>query len=46
MDQRKKILIIEDEKDISRILKDYLSMNGYEAMVAENGKDGLQLSQT
>jgi len=46
MDQRKKILIIEDEKDISRILKDYISMNGYEAVVAENGKDGLQLCQT
>jgi two-component system response regulator VicR len=46
MDQRKKILIIEDEKDISRILKDYISMNRYEAVVAENGMDGLQLSQT
>lgn len=46
MDQRKKILIIEDEKDISRILKDYIGMNGYEAMVAENGKEGLHLSQT
>lgn len=46
MDQRQKILIIEDEKDISRILKDYISMNRYEAVVAENGMDGLQLSQT
>lgn len=41
----KKILIIEDEKDISRILKDYLNKNGYEAMDAENGQDGLRVLQ-
>lgn len=46
MDQRKRILIIEDERDISRILKDYISVNGYEVIVAENGKEGLDLSHS
>ncbi|MBE1555579.1 response regulator transcription factor [Sporosarcina limicola] len=41
MNPQKKILMIEDEKDISRIVKDYLSKNGYELVIAENGKDGL-----
>lgn len=43
MKQQKKILIIEDEKDISRILRDYLAKNRYEAAVAGNGKDGLYM---
>ncbi|MCJ8010206.1 response regulator transcription factor [Paenibacillus sp. KQZ6P-2] len=43
MSQPKKILIIEDEKDISRILADYLIKNNYEAAVAGNGLDGLTI---
>ena len=42
MNNKKKILIIEDEKDISRIVKDYLNKSGYEVLIAENGEDGLQ----
>ncbi|MEK3734156.1 response regulator transcription factor [Paenibacillus sp. FSL M8-0334] len=43
MSRRKKILIIEDEKDISRILADYLIKNNYEAAVAGNGQAGLTI---
>lgn len=43
MDQQKKILIIEDEYDISRVLRDYLTKNGYEAAAASSGKDGLRM---
>ncbi|MGG4146389.1 response regulator transcription factor [Paenibacillus algorifonticola] len=41
MNQTRKILIIEDEPAISRILKDYLSKYGYEIAIAENAHDGL-----
>jgi len=43
METKRKILIIEDEHDISRILRDYLTKNQYEAAVASNGQDGLQM---
>lgn len=43
MNRQKTILIIEDEKDISRILRDYLTKNKYEAAIAGNGKDGLHM---
>jgi two-component system, OmpR family, response regulator VicR len=43
MQQRKRILIIEDEQDISRILKDYITLQGYDVHIADNGVDGLRL---
>ena len=46
MNHQKKILIIEDEKDISRIVKDYLNKYGYEVFIAENGKDGMRIIET
>ncbi|OPA74213.1 DNA-binding response regulator [Paenibacillus selenitireducens] len=46
MNRPRKILVIEDEKDISRVLKDYLTNNGYEVFVAENGQEGLKLIDT
>ncbi|MFS0873604.1 response regulator transcription factor [Paenibacillus xylanilyticus] len=39
----RKILIIEDEQDISRIIRDYLNKNQYDAAVAATGQDGLQM---
>ncbi|MGX1831756.1 response regulator transcription factor [Paenibacillus taichungensis] len=45
METKRKILIIEDEHDISRILRDYLTKNQYEAAVASNGQDGLQMME-
>lgn len=41
MNRPRKILIIEDEQDISRIIKDYVTINGYEALIAENGRVAL-----
>ncbi len=37
-----KILVIEDEKEMARGLKDILEFEGYEVTTAETGKDGLQ----
>lgn len=36
------ILIAEDEKDIRKMMKDYLSNNGYNIFEAENGKNALE----
>ncbi|MDT0125657.1 response regulator transcription factor [Paenibacillus sp. RRE4] len=45
MNSKRKVLIIEDEHDISRILRDFLMKNGYEAAVAATGEDGLQIME-
>ena len=36
----KRILIIEDDKSISELQKDYLEMSGYEVVCAFDGKTG------
>jgi DNA-binding response OmpR family regulator len=36
------ILIVDDEKEMARGLKDILEFEGYEVVGTENGKDGLQ----
>jgi len=41
-----KILVIEDEINISFVLKTFLNEEGYEVVVAENGTKGLSLLQT
>lgn len=46
MKQSRKILVIEDEKDISRVIKDYLTVNGYEVLVVENGQEGQEAIDT
>ncbi|MCM3342692.1 response regulator transcription factor [Paenibacillus sp. MER TA 81-3] len=46
MNLPRKVLVIEDELDISRILKDYITISGYEVWVAENGQDGLKFIDT
>lgn len=38
----KKILIIEDDKSISELQKDYLEVAGFEVEVCSNGLDGLE----
>ena len=40
----KKILIIEDEKSIAELQRDYLEINGYEVIIAHNGEEGLKLA--
>jgi DNA-binding response OmpR family regulator len=38
----KRILIIEDDKNIAELEKDYLELNGYKAEVVEDGNSGLK----
>lgn len=42
----KKILIVEDEADLRESLKDILEMNGYQALAAENGREGLWIANS
>lgn len=39
----KKILIVEDDKEINRLICDYLSENQYDAISAENGLDAVRI---
>ncbi len=39
----KKVLIIEDEEKIRRVVKNYLEKNGYEVYEADNGISGLKI---
>ena len=41
----KKVLIVEDEEKIRRVVKNYLEKNGYEVHEASDGKEGLYSSQ-
>lgn len=41
----KKILLIDDDEDFNRSLKDYLENEGYSVVSAENGKVGLKKIQ-
>ena len=36
-----KILLVDDEDDVIRTLRDRLEMNGYAVVTACNGKEGL-----
>ena len=40
----KKILVVEDEKNIRDTLKDILSLNGYKVFTAQNGKEGIEMA--
>ena len=40
----KRILIIEDDKNISTLERDYLEANGYEVQIENNGTVGLKLA--
>ena len=40
-----KILVIEDEKELNKVLQAYLVRNGYQALGALNGDEGLSLWQ-
>ena len=41
-----RILIIDDEKAILKMLQKLLEREGYEVLIAHNGKEGLKLFQT
>ena len=40
-----KILVIEDDLDLSQLLKRFLTKNGYEVFISHNGKKGLEAIQ-
>ncbi len=42
----KKILIIEDEEDLSQLLDHYLNKEGFQTLVAADGLQGLKLART
>lgn len=44
MDNKKKILIVEDEVSLRNILRDKLSSEGFAILEAKNGKEGLELA--
>ncbi len=46
MSEKKKILIVEDEKDISAYLATLFDDNGYETVAAADGLKGLELAKT
>ena len=43
MKEKQTILAVDDEPKILELLKSYLEMNGYNALCAKNGKEGLAL---
>lgn len=45
MSKKKTILIVEDEKPLSKLLCDELTREGFEATVAENGEDAIKILQ-
>ena len=40
--QTKKILIVEDDPNFGKILKEYLTLNDYEIVLAKNGIEGFE----
>jgi len=46
VDDKKTILLVEDEKNISDIVKSYLESDGFEILTAFNGLSGLKLYQS
>jgi len=46
MNIKKKILVIEDDKDISRTIKLYLEGEGFEVIAVFDGKEGLERAKT
>ena len=36
-----KILIVEDDSDLANLIRDYLSIEGFEGIIARDGKEGI-----
>jgi len=43
---KEKILVIEDDTDLSNLIKDYLSIEGLLGEVANNGRKGIEMART
>ncbi|GGN91838.1 response regulator transcription factor [Saccharibacillus kuerlensis] len=46
MNETKRILIIEDETDMAKIMNDVLMLSGYEVRTGETGRGGLELARS
>lgn len=46
MDQRKKVLLIEDDRYLSKIYSNKLRLNGFEVSVATTGEEGMHKAMT
>ncbi len=44
VNQKKSILIVEDEPELADVYHTLLTQSGYEAIIARNGKDALKLA--
>jgi CheY-like chemotaxis protein len=44
MDKKKLILVVDDDEDIRVLLKEYLQGKGLDVLVAQDGKDALELA--
>ncbi len=44
MEKKNSILIVDDEKEIRRLLKEFLEKNGFEVFVAEDGQQALKFA--
>ena len=40
--EKKKILLVEDDPNFGIVLKDYLTMNDFEVVLAKNGMEGFE----
>src|SRR5690242_10689532 len=45
MSRRKKILVVDDEKDLAELVAMNLQRNGYEAVTAHDGATGLDMAR-
>src|SRR6476660_4663645 len=41
-DSRTRVLVIDDDRKLCRLIKDYLAPMGYEVDVVDNGPDGVE----
>ncbi|WP_057767086.1 response regulator transcription factor [Cytobacillus praedii] len=46
MFQPAKVLVIEDEKDIAHVIRDYLTVNKFDVMIAATGKEARDIAET
>ena len=40
----RRLLIVEDERKIRNLIRDYFEMKGYEVLEAGNGRDALEIT--
>lgn len=45
MPEKKRILVIDDDKDICRTLEVQLKMSGYDVLISLNGQEGLKIAK-